>query len=364
VPYLQSRRGERPTSDASPESDRGRLRTEALIRKGSARAERTSDHWPRITSRRPLRYTNSLPMTTITTLDLHWTGRPRSIASALLESDGHRALLDPGPSSTLATLREQLRVRGLSVPDLDAILLTHIHLDHAGATGSLVRENPNLAVYVHERGAPHMADPAKLLNSALRLYASAMDRLYGEFLPVPQENLRVLRGGETLTLGTGKLEVFYTPGHASHHVSYFDPSEGTAFVGDTAGICVEGSPYLLPATPPPDIDLALWNASLDAIAERRPARLFLTHFGTSNDPAGHIARYRERLQTWGALVQKLLSNGADDATASRLFVESITGEIKGTLSGAAADHYIFNGGLSLSWQGLARYYRKRAAAQA
>jgi glyoxylase-like metal-dependent hydrolase (beta-lactamase superfamily II) len=311
-----------------------------------------------------LRYTNSLGMTTSTTFDLHWTGRPRSIASVLLESDGHRALLDPGPSSTLSTLREQLRARGLSVNDLEAIFLTHIHLDHAGATGSLVCENPRLAVYVHERGAPHMADPTKLLNSALRLYAGAMERLYGEFLPVPQENLRVLRGDETLTLGARKLEVFYTPGHASHHVTYFDPSEGTAFVGDTAGICVEGSPYLLPATPPPDIDLEIWNASLDAIAERRPARLFLTHFGISNDPAGHIARYRERLQTWGALVQKLLSKGADDATASRLFVESITGEITGTLSEATADHYIFNGGLGLSWQGLARYYRKRAAAQA
>ncbi|HVS87719.1 MAG TPA: MBL fold metallo-hydrolase [Candidatus Acidoferrum sp.] len=318
----------------------------------------------RVTKDGSLRYTNSLPMTTTTTLDLHWTGRPRSIASVLLESDGHRALLDPGPSSTLSTLREQLRASGLSVQDLDTILLTHIHLDHAGATGSLVRENPRLAVYVHERGAQHMADPTKLLSSAVRLYAAALERLFGEFLPVPQENLRVLRGGETLTLGARKLEVFYTPGHASHHVSYFDPSEGTAYVGDTAGISVEGNSFILPATPPPDIDLEIWNASLDAIAERRPARLFLTHFGISNDPAGHIARYRERLQTWGALVQKLLSKGADDATASRLFVESITGEITGTLSEAAADHYIFNGGLSLSWQGLARYYRKRAAAQA
>src|SRR5260370_12381865 len=175
-----------------------------------------------------LRYTHSVPMTA-TTIDLNWTGRPRSIAAVLLESDGHRALLDPGPSSPLATVREQLRARGLSVNDLEAIFLTHIHLDHAGATGSLVRENPRLAVYVHERGAPHMADPTKLLNSALRLYAGAMERLYGEFLPVPQENLRVLRGGETLTLGTRKLEVFYPPAHPSHHVPYFDPSHRTPY---------------------------------------------------------------------------------------------------------------------------------------
>ena len=303
-------------------------------------------------------------MNKTTTLDLHWTGRPRSIAAALLESDGHRALLDPGPSSTLPALREHLRSRGLSVNDLDAILLTHIHLDHAGATGSLVRENPRLAVYVHERGAKHMADPSKLLSSALRLYAGAMDRLYGEFLHVPPENLRVLAGGETLALGKRRLEVFYTPGHASHHVSYFDPAEGTAFVGDTVGIRVEGSPFFLPATPPPDIDLEIWNASLDAIAARRPAQLFLTHFGTISDPAEHIAQYRERLWAWGALVQRLLSAGPDDAAAARQFVESITGEITGTLPAASADHYIFNGGLGLSFQGLARYYRKRAAAPA
>src|SRR6267378_850912 len=151
-----------------------------------------------------LRYT-TFRMHSITSVDNLWMGRPRSIAAALLESDSHRAILDPGPGSTLGTLHQQLQARGIGVGDLDAILLTHIHLDHAGATGSLVRENPRLAVYVHKNGAPHMADPTKLLNSALRLYAGAMERLYGEFLPVPQENLRVLRGGETLTLGTRKF---------------------------------------------------------------------------------------------------------------------------------------------------------------
>ena len=310
-----------------------------------------------------LRYTNSMPLTA-TTIDLHWTGRPRSIAAVLLESEGHRAILDPGPSSTLATLREQLRARGFSVQDLDAILLTHIHLDHAGATGSLVRENPRLAVYVHERGAKHMIDPSKLLSSALRLYAGALGRLYGEFLPVPRENLRVLQGGETLALGSRKWEVFYTPGHASHHVSYFDPSEGTAYVGDTAGLCIQGNSYLLPATPPPDIDLEIWNASLDAIAQRRPARLFLTHFGVSNDPAQHIERYRECLRKWGALVQELLAKGGDDAEASRAFVYTIGKEMSKELPSAEADLYLFNAGLGLSWLGLARYYRKRAVAQA
>jgi glyoxylase-like metal-dependent hydrolase (beta-lactamase superfamily II) len=186
-----------------------------------------------------------------------------------------------------------------------------------------------------------------------------MDNLFGEFLPVPPENLRILEGGETLSLGARRLEVFCTPGHASHHVTYFAPSEGVAFVGDTTGICIEGDPFILPATPPPDIDLELWNASLDAIAARRPARLFLTHFGYSNDPASHIARYRERLRTCCALAEKLLSDGADEAAASRSFIETISGEINRTHSGADAAHYVFNGGLYLSWLGLARYLRKR-----
>ena len=207
-------------------------------------------------------------MTLAIPLDLSWAGHPRSIAAALLRCGDFLALVDPGPSSTIPDLREQLRVHGLHIGDLDALLLTHIHLDHAGATGSLVRENPHLQVYVHSRGAPHMVDPCKLLASARRLYGDTMQRLYGEFVPVPQSNLRILEGGETLSCGSRELLVLYTPGHAAHHVTYFDDSEGIAFVGDTAGIAIDGHPYILPATPPPDINLELWNTSLDAIAAR------------------------------------------------------------------------------------------------
>src|SRR5690348_271821 len=143
----------------------------------------------------------------ITTLDDNWMGRTRSIAAALVESDGHSVIVDPGPGSTLETLKRELRARGVSVSDLDAVLLTHIHLDHAGATGALVRENPRLAVYVHNLGAPHMIDPAKLLASAARLWPNTLHQLFGKTLPVPKENLRILEGGEMLTLGARKLEV-------------------------------------------------------------------------------------------------------------------------------------------------------------
>jgi len=301
-------------------------------------------------------------MNSIATLDNLWMGRPRTIAAALLESDGHRAIIDPGPGSTLETLRQQLRTRGIGVGDLDAILLTHIHLDHAGATGALVRENPRLEVYVHSKGAPHMIDPSKLLASAARLWPNELQVLFGETLPVPAENLRILEGGETLNLGARKLEVVYTPGHASHHVSYFDNVEGIAFVGDTAGVRIEGQAYVMPATPPPDIDLAVWDTSFAAILERKPGRLFLTHFGFSDNPSEHLRLFRERLHRWAALTAETLRIAANDSAAMDSFMSATYAEISQHLPAGEADHYAFSAGLNLSFLGLARYLRKHAAA--
>ncbi len=308
-----------------------------------------------------LRYTIYL-MRSITTLDDNWMGRPRSIATALLESDGHRAIIDPGPGSTLETLRQRLQAHGLAVGDLDAILLTHIHLDHAGATGSLVRENPRLPVYVHKNGAPHMADPTKLLASAQRLWPNDLQRLFGETLPVPTENLRILEGGETLALGTRKVAVVYTPGHASHHVSYFDNEEGVAFVGDTTGVRIEGHPYVMPATPPPDIDLDIWDTSFAAILERKPARLFLTHFGFSEHPSEHIMLFREQLHKWAALTEKIIRSASSDSAAMDAFMSATYAEIAQYLPADEVEHYAFSAGLNLSFLGLARYLRKRATA--
>jgi glyoxylase-like metal-dependent hydrolase (beta-lactamase superfamily II) len=300
-------------------------------------------------------------MPSITTLDDLWTGRPHTIASALLESNGHRSIVDPGPGSTLETFHQQLQAHGLGVCDLDAILLTHIHLDHAGATGALVRENPRLAVYVHKLGAPHMIDPSKLLASAQRLWPHDLQRLFGEALPVPAENLRILEGGETLTLGSRKLEVVYTPGHASHHVSYFDQSEDVAFVGDTTGVRIEGNSFAMPATPPPDIDLEIWEKSFAAILERKPALLFLTHYGYSDNPSEHILLFRERLHRWAALTAEILRTAASDSAAMDAFMSATYDEISQHVGGEA-EHYAFSAGLNLSFLGLQRYLRKRAAA--
>ncbi len=326
-------------------------------------------------------------MNKITVLDTNWVGHPKSIAAALLESDNHRAIIDPGPESTLATLREQLRARNISIPDLDTILLTHIHLDHAGATGALVRENPSLSVHVHASGARHLVDPAKLLASAGRLWGEELKILFGETLPVPQENLRILEGGETLTFGGQKLDVVYTPGHASHHVSYFDDA-GIAFIGDTAGIRIENGPYILPATPPPDIDLALWDQSFAAILARKPARLFLTHYGYADNPPAHIAEFRERLHLWSAVTEKALISAArdrvakvstnrdkqandaaareaiaaQDVEAMKVFIQKSRAEMDEQLGPVEAEHHAFTAALNLSFLGLARYIRKRTPA--
>jgi glyoxylase-like metal-dependent hydrolase (beta-lactamase superfamily II) len=300
----------------------------------------------------------------ITILDTNWTGRPHSVAAALLESGGHRAIVDPGPASTVATLREQLGVHGAAVAHLDAILLTHIHLDHAGATGTLLRENPRLAVYVHELGAPHMIDPSKLLASAARLWPDTLHQLFGETLPVPAENLRILRGGETIALGAKELDVVYTPGHAAHHVSYFDDAEGLAFVGDTTGVRINNAPFILPATPPPDIDLTIWDQSLEAILARRPARFFLTHFGYAQNPAAHIAEFRERLHRWAEVAAESLRTAPNEADAMAMFVARSHREMQERLGEAEAEHHAFTAGLHLSFLGLARYLRKRAKATA
>ena len=301
-------------------------------------------------------------MTPTTAIDLHWVGHPRSIASALLCDSSSVALIDPGPGSTIATLRSSLEKLGLRISDLNLVLLTHIHLDHAGATGALVRENPKLRVYVHQRGAPHMMDPAKLLHSAARLYGDDMHRLYGDFFPVPLENLHILEGGESISIGSRRISVFYTPGHASHHVTYFDLSDGTAFVGDMAGICVNGHPYVLPATPPPDINFELWEESLDVIEGLHPRRLFLTHFSFSENTQRHLANYRERLRLWREMSARILTTSPDEATATHRFAKEVAAEAARFLSPDDMGHYVFNGALHLSWLGLARYHRKRAEA--
>ncbi|HUR84603.1 MAG TPA: MBL fold metallo-hydrolase [Solirubrobacteraceae bacterium] len=204
-------------------------------------------------------------------------------------------LVDPGPESSIETLLD-----ALDGEQPRALLLTHIHFDHAGAAGALVREWPELEVWVHERGARHLADPTRLVASAKRLYGDDFERLWGEVVPVPERSMRVLRGGEQVD----GWDVAYTPGHASHHVSYRHASSGWVFPGDTCGVRMPTGDLLLPPTPPPDIDLEAWHASLDTIEAWEPERLAITHFGDHGDVAGHLARLRDALRLWGELAQR------------------------------------------------------------
>jgi len=227
-------------------------------------------------------------------LDLLHGGAERVIGSYVLETEHGPAIFDCGPTTCVDTLKAGLRSRGLDLRDVRHLLLSHIHLDHAGAAGVLVREHPALQVHVSGIGAPHLVDPARLEASARRLYGDAFDDLWGELAPVPEENVHVV--GERV-LG---LSCFPTPGHASHHVSYLDDA-GTLYAGDAAGVRIQPHSTVLPPTPPPEFDLETWLGTLDEIERRTPERLALVHFGVAGDVARHLDELRRRLQEWVAL---------------------------------------------------------------
>ncbi|MEO8077953.1 MAG: MBL fold metallo-hydrolase [Acidobacteriota bacterium] len=295
-------------------------------------------------------------------VDLNFLGMPEIIATAIIQGPSGVALIDPGPTTTLDTLRAALRDRGIDLADVRQVLLTHIHLDHAGVTGTLVRENPAIEVFVHERGAPHMIDPAKLMASAGRLYGADMERLWGDFLPVPADRVHPMKGEERITVGGRELDVAYTPGHASHHVSYFDPSSRIAFVGDTAGIRRRGLDYIMPPTPPPDIDLETWRASEARILAWDPDTLFLTHFGAFHGARLHFQELMERLEEWSRIVRRLLASPAlEEEARQQRFVDEAFLELRRRVGDAAAEQYSRAGRLDYSWQGLSRYWRKTSA---
>jgi len=302
-------------------------------------------------------------MITLTTglsyVDVKLLGVPGVIGTVVLHGPGGAALIDPGPSSTLPTLRAELERAGIGIADLRALVLTHIHLDHAGASGTLVRENPTLRVYVHEKGAPHMIDPEKLLASATRLWGDDMDRLWGEVRPVPERAIEVLRGGERIAVGGRDLDVIYTPGHASHHVSYFSANSGIAFVGDTAGIRLRDQPFVLPPTPPPDIDIEAWRDSLARIARWRPETLFVTHFGPSTPAPAHLAEIADHIDLVARLAKASLERDGTDEDREGWFTGEVRRELRRRMSDDDAKAYEVAGRFDLNWRGLARYWRKR-----
>jgi glyoxylase-like metal-dependent hydrolase (beta-lactamase superfamily II) len=274
-------------------------------------------------------------------IDLLHGGAARTVGVYLLDTSEGLSLFDCGPSSCIAALKAGLAERGVELGDVNNLLLSHIHLDHAGAAGSLVREHPELRVWVSEVGAPHLIDPSRLERSARRLYGETFDGLWGELAPVPEQNVRI--AGDR----AAGLEVFAAPGHASHHICYFDDS--TLYAGDAAGVRIQPSRSVLPPTPPPDIDVEAWYRTLEQIERRAPERLALIHFGLADDVSRHLAELRERLDTWAKRVEEGMAEAEFVAAA------------KADLPPDEADGYDRAMPFWQSYAGLRRYWDTRAA---
>jgi glyoxylase-like metal-dependent hydrolase (beta-lactamase superfamily II) len=291
-------------------------------------------------------------------IDLQFRGSPRVIATPILSGADGVTLIDPGPTSCLPVVEAGLRDRGLTLRDVRTLLLTHIHLDHAGASGTIVERVPNARVFVHERGAPHMIDPAKLLASTTRLWGDQMDAVWGAVQPVPADSVTVLKGGERLELAGTAFKVAYTPGHAKHHVSFLDEHTGTAYVGDTAGVRVGGD-YLIAPTPPPDIDIEVWQESLNTIDAWQPVSLFLAHFGAVSPARAHLARYRTTLSSAAEAARQLLEKGGSDEELTNRFADQMRRDVRRALPERDAQAAELAAPFDQLWQGLARYRQKK-----
>jgi glyoxylase-like metal-dependent hydrolase (beta-lactamase superfamily II) len=275
-------------------------------------------------------------------LDLFHQGDERVIGVYLLDTGDGPALFDCGPTSALPALKGRLAEEGLALTDLRHLLLSHIHLDHAGAAGVLVREHPELEVHVSEVGAPHLVDPSRLERSARRLYGDDFDTLWGELAPIPEANVNVV--GERV-LG---FACFPTPGHANHHVSYLD-DEGTLYAGDAAGVRIVPGRYIIPVSPPPEVDLEAWEHTIDEIEARGPDRLALIHFGVVESPRDHLRRLRRELRVWAQRVRQGLTE-EEFVEAARADLAEEDGE---------APYYERAAPFWQSYAGLKRYWEKQ-----
>jgi glyoxylase-like metal-dependent hydrolase (beta-lactamase superfamily II) len=290
-------------------------------------------------------------------IDLRFLGREGVIASAIIRGPSGIAIIDPGPTSCLPALEEGLARLGATLGDVSDLLLTHIHLDHAGAAGTIAARVPGVNVFVHERGAPHMVDPAKLLASAGRMYGDRLEELWGRFDPVPAARVIALKGGERLDVAGRAWDVAYTPGHAVHHVSFLDESAGIGYIGDTGGIRF-GHKYVAAPTPPPDVDLPLWRKSLETIETWQPVTVFLTHFGPVTPALPHLVLYRDVLVQTADRVARTLAVDTSDEERAAMFKAEMRADARRVLPEADAQSLEMAAPFDQIWAGLARHLRK------
>ncbi|MEO7455030.1 MAG: MBL fold metallo-hydrolase [Gemmatimonadaceae bacterium] len=294
-------------------------------------------------------------------LDLAFQGKPGVIAAFLVTGPYGHTLIETGPGSTLAALEAAVEAAGAKLGDITQLVVTHIHLDHAGAAGSLLRRLPNARLFVHPRGARHMIDPRNLIASATRIYAERMDSLWGAFEPCPADRVMALDDGAEVSCGGRTLVALYTPGHASHHVALHDPENHSVFTGDVGGVRLQGASYVRPPTPPPDIDIPAWHASVDRIRALRPRALELTHFGRFTDPARHLDDLMRRLDDWTGWVGEQMAQGrSPDAIAAALELRTST-EVAGEVPDPElALAYELATPARMTVDGLTRYLSSRA----
>ncbi len=241
----------------------------------------------------------------IETIDLGFMGAEEIIASFLLMGEGSAAVIETGPTTCVENFMQGLKDNGVENEDVRHVFLTHIHLDHSGASGHLAERLPNAVFYVHEVGYPHLVDPSKLLKSAARLYGEEnMDELWGEVRPVPEDRLVKLEGGEEIEAAGGLLSAHYTPGHAYHHLAYLEPESGHLFAGDVAGVRLPGQSYVKPPTPPPEVDVEAWKGSIETMRQLEPKILCTTNFGSYEDVGMHQGELEQSLEDWLLLVEE------------------------------------------------------------
>lgn len=295
-------------------------------------------------------------------IDTGYQNTPQAIGAYLLLGE-RPALVEAGPASTVETVLDGLRAAGLDPGDLQSIAVTHIHLDHAGAVGTLVQRIPHLDIYVHPVGAPHLIDPSRLVASARRLFREPFDALFGTTIPVPVERVRVLEDGAHVTLGSRRLIALDTPGHARHHFAYFDEASGDLFTGDVAGVALPGLRYVRAPTPPPDFDLEAWRSSLGRLRALQPRRLLLTHFGPHDWANELLEELDARLRAIVQIAREVIAAGLDgDALTARL-QEAALKELKKAL-GSDPRFWAQYEVIMPTYQsslGLIRYIRKTAA---
>jgi glyoxylase-like metal-dependent hydrolase (beta-lactamase superfamily II) len=282
------------------------------------------------------------------------------IGSYLLAGENELAIIDPGPGSMLEPLLASIREVGFDPQDVTHILATHVHLDHAGVTGSLVRMLPKVQVYVHSNGAPHLLDTSKVVASASRIFGGRMKLLWGEIESTPADRLHTIEGGDVLNVAGRKLEVHYAPGHAIHHVIFFDAHSGELFAGDVAGVRLPGVDYVRPPTPPPDLDLEAWSESMELVKRLHPDVLYLGHFGASRDVNEHFGRLHEKLYSWGDFVLNAMRNGKEEAEIISMLIDKTQPELQRVARDPhALQRYEIASNYPMTVQGYMRYWKKK-----